>query len=165
MTRFFLAALAAFAVLACGPSQDAPDAPAPAPISVSAASAAGAALTPQEITRRVAALPAPLNAANYQNGLRTFAHCRSCHQITAGAGNRVGPNLHGVYGARAAQVRGFGYSQPMRNANLTWNAATLDRFLTNPRTTVPGTLMVFPGVRDANNRRDLIAYLAIESRR
>jgi cytochrome c len=114
---------------------------------------------------QIAALPAPLNAADYENGRRVFAQCRSCHVIEAGAGNRVGPNLHGVFGRASAQAPNFRYSPAMQGAHLTWDAPTLDHYLENPRAAVPNTLMVFAGVRKPEDRRDLIAYLAVESKR
>lgn len=141
---------------ACGPNPstktaDAPSAPqAPAPSS-------------EEMQARLAALPAPYNEANYDAGRRVFAQCRSCHTIDEGAGNRVGPNLHGVFGREIGTMEGFNYSAPVQEADFVWNAEQLDHWLQNPQTFLPGNRMAFAGVRDATQRRDLIAYLMVET--
>jgi cytochrome c len=111
----------------------------------------------------VAALPAPYNQASYEAGRRVFAQCRSCHTIDADGGNRVGPNLHGVFGREAGSVEGFTYSQAVQNAHFTWDAAHLDHWLANPQTFLPGNRMAFAGVRDDTQRRDVIAYIMVEA--
>jgi len=111
----------------------------------------------------IAALPAPYNAASYEAGRRVFAQCRSCHVIQAGAPHRVGPNLHGVFGRRIGTAEGFNYSPAVRDADFIWDADRLDHWLQNPQTFLPGNRMAFAGVRDETQRRDLIAYLMVES--
>jgi len=113
----------------------------------------------------IAALPAPYSEANYEAGRRAFAQCRSCHTINAGGANRVGPNLHGVFGREVGSLEGFTYSQPLRDADFVWDADHLDRWLANPRTFLPGNRMSFAGFRDETQRRDAIAYLMVESAR
>lgn len=148
-----LAALAALAVLAaCG--EDTGSAP-----------ARPAALTPAEVAQRIAALPAPYNSADYEHGRRVAAQCRSCHTFGAGEGNRVGPNLHGVFGRVAGTAPAFAYSDAVRGAGFTWDDDHLDHWLTNPRTFLPGNRMGFPGLSDPIDRRDAIAYLQIETAR
>jgi len=88
-----------------------------------------------------------------------FRRCATCHTIAAGGRNAVGPNLHDVFGRKAGTAPGFSYSPAMRASGLTWDEATLDRFLTNPQTTVPGTRMAFAGIADPAQRREVIAYL------
>jgi cytochrome c len=146
------------ALAACGPSeQPVPSAPPPtAPVE---------GPSPEEIQAALAGLPAPYDAANYEAGRRVFAQCRSCHTIEAGAPNRVGPNLHGVFGREVGSVEGFTYSQPVRDADFVWDAAQLDHWLANPQTFLPGNRMAFAGVRDETQRRDLIAYLMVEAGR
>jgi cytochrome c len=86
--------------------------------------------------------------------------------VEAGGGNRIGPNLHGVIGAHSGGHEStFRYSPAMKTANLTWDATTLDRYLENPRAAVPGTNMAFAGLRKPEDRRDVIAYIAVESQR
>lgn len=144
-------------LVACGPS--APEsAEAPAGQTPAAPAASN-----EEMQARIAALPAPYSEANYEAGRRVFAQCRSCHTIDEGAGNRVGPNLHGVFGREIGSVEGFNYSQPVQDANFVWDAGQLDHWLQNPQTFLPGNRMAFAGVRDEMQRRDLIAYLMVET--
>ncbi|WP_236001101.1 c-type cytochrome [Agrobacterium leguminum] len=92
-------------------------------------------------------------------GQRQFrARCGGCHAVEAGK-TGIGPNLAGVLGRRAGSASGARYSQALANATITWDAATLDQFLTNPKALVPGTLMAI-SVKDANIRAALISYLA-----
>jgi cytochrome c len=73
--------------------------------------------------------------------------------------NRVGPSLHGIVGRTTGTVEGFKYSPANQNAKLTWTPEVLDRYLTNPRETIPGTIMAYAGLRNPTQRADLIAYL------
>ncbi len=123
--------------------------------------------------RRVAALALALCFAQSagasgdpQRGEALFRECRACHQIGPRAKDRVGPHLNDLIGRPAAAHAGFRYSKPMRQAaedGLVWTAETLDTFLTNPRAMVPGTRMTFAGARRAEDRADLIAYLAFHT--
>jgi cytochrome c len=155
--RRVLAAIIPALLAACGPS---PSNTAETP---AAQAPARASLSSEEMQARIAALPAPYNQANYEAGRRVFAQCRSCHTIEEGAGNRVGPNLHGVFGREIGSVEGFTYSRPVQDANFTWDAGHLDHWLQNPQTFLPGNRMAFAGVRDETQRRDLIAYLMVET--
>ena len=87
-----------------------------------------------------------------------FAQCTVCHAVEPDQ-NRIGPSLAGVYGAKAGHVGDFAYSQAMRASGLTWDEPTLDRFLESPLKTVPGTKMSFAGLRNAEQRRQVIDYL------
>ena len=88
-----------------------------------------------------------------------FKHkCGSCHSVELGK-NRVGPSLAGVVGRKAASIETYSYSAATRSSGLTWDPATLDSYLTNPRAKVPGTKMTFVGLPQANGRADIIAYL------
>ena len=86
-------------------------------------------------------------------------NCNICHTVRPGR-NLVGPSLFGVVNRHSGQVPGFHYSNANRHSGLTWTVGTLDRYLTAPRQVVPGTFMTFPGLKDAQQRQDLIAYLA-----
>ncbi|MEQ1547441.1 MAG: cytochrome c family protein [Chakrabartia sp.] len=88
-----------------------------------------------------------------------FAQCAACHKVEAGAPNGLGPNLHGVVGQKAALVAGFNYSPAMKASGLTWDEATLDQYITNPRALVVGTKMSFAGQPDAAKRAEIIAWL------
>jgi cytochrome c len=94
-------------------------------------------------------------------GEAIYARCLACHAL---AYDRTGPRHCGVVGRKAGGVPGFAYSEAMRRAGLTWDAATLDRFLADPMRTVPGTAMGYAGIADARERADLIAYLAAAER-
>ncbi|MGH7019446.1 MAG: c-type cytochrome [Brevundimonas sp.] len=119
--------------------------------------------TEAEKVALLATLPAPYNAGDLENGRRAFARCRSCHTITPGGPNMTGPNLYGVFGRAAGADAKFSYSHAMRTAGFTWDADKLDHWLQNPRTFLPGNKMTFPGLPDANDRRDVIAFLKVET--
>ncbi len=104
-------------------------------------------------TAAAMAFPAPATATS-----PAFAQCQSCHSATPGQ-NGIGPSLAGVFGTKAAEVPGYDFSEAMRTSGLTWDEATLDRYLLAPQTVVPGTKMTFPGLKDAAKRAATIAYL------
>lgn len=81
--------------------------------------------------------------------------CTGCHALDQ---NRIGPAHRGVFGRRVGIAPGFSYSPALKKARLTWDAASLDRWLTNPQALIPGQRMNFR-INDANERRDIIAYL------
>jgi len=157
--RFMIAAVFAVALAACGQSTSGES-------SESGGSAPSAPVQSEaQDQAAIAALPAPYNAANYEVGRTVFAQCRSCHTISNGGANMVGPNLHGVIGRPVASLANFSYSPPARGAHFNWDAEHLDQWIANPQAMLPGTRMGFAGVRDATQRRDVIAYIMVESAR
>jgi cytochrome c len=89
--------------------------------------------------------------------------CRQCH-VTKEGDNRLGPSLYGVFGREAGSAPGFAYSSAMKNADLVWDAETLDRYIQNPDAVVPGNKMKpFTGISDAGQRAKIIAHLENES--
>ncbi len=87
-----------------------------------------------------------------------FLQCKVCHTTQPGQ-HLVGPSLAGVYGKPAAGAAGYPYSAALKQAGLSWDDPTLDRFLTAPMKTVPGTRMTYAGLADPAARREVIAYL------
>lgn len=100
----------------------------------------------------------------YKRGRLLYIQCRACHELKAGLPAKVGPSLHGLIGAKSGQVAGFTYSAALRAANLTWDRATLDRWLERPSAVVPGNSMAFAGVANPKDRAALLAYLEAETR-
>lgn len=85
--------------------------------------------------------------------------CSTCHSAQPGQ-NKIGPTLFGVVGRKTDSVEGYDYSQANQNAHLTWDEATLDKYLEAPRAVIPGTKMTFPGLKDPEKRSGVIAFLA-----
>ena len=135
--------------------------PSSAPLSASAPESAAAAPSAEQ-QKMLAALPAPFNTGDPVAGEAKTAQCKSCHSFAKGGPNLTGPDLYGVFGTKSAQVAGFSFSDAMKAANLTWDAPTLDKWITDPRTLVPNTKMTFNGVKDPKDRQDIIAYLALQ---
>jgi cytochrome c len=159
--RFVIAAIA-LTLAACGPSSPpaSKNAANPAPVPHLNGETAEDSAAQQA---RIGALAAPFNEASYAAGRRVFAQCRSCHTLEAGAGNRVGPNLHGVFGRAIGSAAGFSYSPVAAAADFTWDGAQLEQWLADPQTFLPGNRMAFAGIRNPEQRRDLIAYLIVET--
>ena len=96
------------------------------------------------------------------HGEQVFKQCKVCHSIGPGAKAGVGPEQNGVFGAVAGSRPGYNYSAAMKEAGqkgIVWNDATLDKYLENPKSVVPGTKMVFLGLKNEKDRQDVIAFL------
>lgn len=127
------------ALAACGGAKQ----PEPA-----AADNAGAPTTPATTAATTAANAAPA----------AFAICKSCHSVEKGK-TTIGPSLFGIMGTKAGEIPGYQFSAAMKASGLTWDDATLDKFLTSPMKTIPGTRMTYAGQPDAAKRAEIIAYL------
>ncbi|MGZ6018352.1 MAG: c-type cytochrome [Phenylobacterium sp.] len=151
-------ALTAAALTACNKSAP----PAQGSGDQSATSATpGGAMTDADKAKALSALPAPYNIADLSNGEAKFALCSTCHSLPEGAPNMTGPNLHGVFGRKAATAPNFNYSDALKATGWTWDAARIDTWITDPKAALPGTKMTFAGLKDPKDRTDVIAYLMV----
>jgi cytochrome c len=105
-----------------------------------------------------------LPAAPADNGKLAFNNlCRTCHSLKEDD-NRLGPSLHRIFGAKAGQSSGYAYSQSLRQSGVTWNAATLDRWIQNPESVIPNNNMKpYNGLADAAVRKSIVNYLKMSS--
>jgi len=110
------------------------------------------------LTLTIALTGSALAAGDPAAGEVVFKKCAICHSAKAGE-KKIGPSLFGVVGRKAGTVEGFKYSPANLASGLTWDEPTLDVYLTDPKAKVPGTLMSFPGLKDATERANAIAYL------
>jgi cytochrome c len=97
-----------------------------------------------------------------ENGAEVFKRCRACHDVGPGAKNKVGPLLNGIIGRKAGTIEGFNYSQANLKAGaggLVWTEEVMLKYLEAPLSFMPGTRMAFAGLKDPQDRKDVIAYL------
>jgi cytochrome c len=97
-----------------------------------------------------------------ERGAEIYRKCTGCHQVGPGAENRSGPHLNGVFGRKAGALEDFKYSKSMQRASadgLVWDIEHLDAYIENPRALVSGTRMSFRGLKDKQDRDDVLAYL------
>lgn len=150
------AVMALMALAACSqPSTPAPKAEAPAAATQAKADPAPAA---EPIALAITDATGATLSGDPARGRRMFLQCQSCHSLAAGD-NRSGPSLNGIVGRPAGSVEGFQYTEANRNSGITWTEQELWAYLENPRGKIPGTNMVFAGIRDGQQRADLIAHL------
>ncbi|MGZ3199396.1 MAG: c-type cytochrome [Croceibacterium sp.] len=184
ISRIALAASLALAVAACGsnkePSDESTGAAAAPSEAASAAPAAVASAAAPSDTPSVSPSATPTAKATEEHKdddkdkgkdkdsddhadqpagpPQAFNQCAACHSTTPGK-TIIGPSLAHVYGRKAGSLAGFQYSDAMKGSGLTWTSSNLDAFLTNPAGKVPGTLMGLAGIKDAAQRKAIIAYL------
>jgi cytochrome c len=99
------------------------------------------------------------NAQDASAGERSFNKCRACHQLGETAKNTVGPVLNGLFGRHSGSVEGYSYSAANKNSGLTWDDATFADYIKDPRAKIPGTKMIFAGIKNEQEIKDLTAYL------
>ncbi|MBX9648893.1 MAG: cytochrome c family protein [Xanthobacteraceae bacterium] len=92
-------------------------------------------------------------------GEKVFGVCKMCHQIGEGAKNAVGPALNGIIGRKAGTAPGYSYSDANKNSGITWDEATFREYIKDPKAKVPGTKMVYAGLKDEQKTNDLVAFL------
>jgi cytochrome c len=100
-----------------------------------------------------------VHAQDAAAGEKVFTQCKACHQIGANAKNAVGPLLNGIIGRKAGSIEGYTYSPANKNSGITWDEATFRDYIKDPRAKIPGTKMVYAGVKDEKRVEDLLAYL------
>jgi len=98
-------------------------------------------------------------AQDVEAGEASFRKCAPCHSIGADATNKVGPVLNGLDGRKAGAVEGFSYSDANKNSGITWTEETFKEYIKDPRTKVPGTKMVFAGIKNEKEVTDLWGYV------
>ncbi|MDE3176867.1 MAG: cytochrome c family protein [Pseudomonadota bacterium] len=103
---------------------------------------------------------APAIAADVAAGEKVFQKCMQCHHVGVGATNFYGPVLNGLLGRKAGTVPGYKYSPALENSAIVWDAATLSKYLKEPKHAVPGVAMTFPGLKDQTDIDNVIAYVS-----
>lgn len=147
ITAATLAAGLALALAGCGKGQEAGTGEGSAPgAAVSGGDASPAAGAGAGARSALASAPA------------AFGQCASCHSVEPGK-HGLGPSLAGIYGTRAGEIPGYDFSPALKGSGLTWDDATLDKWLAGPMQMVPGTRMTYAGLPDAAKRQQLIAWL------
>jgi cytochrome c len=99
------------------------------------------------------------SAQDVTAGEKSFRKCLPCHSIGPGAQNKVGPEQNGLDGRTSGTVAGYTYSQANKNSGIVWNEETFKEYIADPRAKIPGTKMIFPGIKDPKEATDLWAYL------
>jgi cytochrome c len=107
----------------------------------------------------VAAWTGPAFAEDLAAGATTFKKCAICHDIGETAKNKVGPQLNGIDGRHSGTAAGYSYSDANKTSGITWNEATFMEYIRDPRAKIPGTKMIFPGIKNETEAKDLWAYL------
>jgi cytochrome c len=106
-----------------------------------------------------AAVPAAL-AQDAEAGKASFNKCLACHAIGEGAKNKVGPELNGIDGRKSGTAPDYNYSDANKNSGITWNEAQFKEYIKDPRAKIPGTKMVFAGIKNEKEINDLWAYIS-----
>ncbi|MFZ1882316.1 MAG: cytochrome c family protein [Rhodoplanes sp.] len=98
-------------------------------------------------------------AGDVAAGQVVFKKCLACHAIGEGARNKVGPELNGIDGRHSGSAPGYNYSSANKNSGIVWNEATFKEYIKDPRAKIPGTKMIFPGIKNEKQADDLWSYL------
>jgi cytochrome c len=93
-------------------------------------------------------------------GKTSFNKCMACHAVGEGAKNKVGPELNGIDGRKSGTAEGYSYSDANKNSGITWNKEQFLEYIKDPKAKIPGTKMIFPGIKNEKEANDLWAFLA-----
>ena len=107
----------------------------------------------------LAASTAAASAQDVAAGEQSFKKCLPCHSVGEGAKNKVGPELNGIDGRKAGTAEGFNYTEANKNSGITWNESVFKEYIKDPRAKIPGTKMVFAGIKNEEEVNNLWAYL------
>ena len=107
----------------------------------------------------VIASAAPALAQDLAAGENSFKKCLPCHRVGPDAKNLVGPLLNGLEGRKSGTIEGYNYTEANKSSGITWSEETFKEYITDPRAKIPGTKMVFAGIKSENERAALWAYL------
>jgi cytochrome c len=99
------------------------------------------------------------NAQDITAGERSWNKCRACHQIGETAKNLVGPQLNGLFGRHSGTVEGYSYSAANKNSGIAWNEEVFAEYIKDPKAKIPGTKMIFAGIKNEQEVKDLTAFL------
>ena len=116
----------------------------------------------KQVVLAAIALVASTAAASAQDvaaGEQSFKKCLPCHSVGEGAKNKVGPELNGLDGRKSGNAEGFNYTEANKNSGLTWNESVFKEYIKDPRAKIPGTTMVFAGIKNEEEVNNLWAYL------
>ena len=100
------------------------------------------------------------HAQDLAAGENSFKKCLPCHAVGEGAKNKVGPMLNGLEGRKSGTIEGYSYSEANKNSGITWNKDSFLDYIKDPRAKIPGTKMIFPGIKNETEANNLWAYLA-----
>ncbi len=103
--------------------------------------------------------PLPALAQDITAGERSWNKCRACHQIGEGAKNLVGPQMNGLFGRHSGAVEGYSFSAANKNSGITWDEAVFAEYIKDPKAKIPGTKMIFAGIKNDKEIQDLTAFL------
>jgi cytochrome c len=100
------------------------------------------------------------SAQDLAAGEQSFRKCLPCHAVGDDARNKVGPLLNGLEGRKSGTIEGYTYTDANKNAAIVWNEASFKEYIKDPRAAIPGTKMVFAGIKNEKEASDLWAYIA-----
>ena len=107
----------------------------------------------------VAAMTQAALSQDLAAGENSFKKCLPCHAVGEGAKNKVGPLLNGLDGRKSGTIEGFSYTDANKNSGIVWSEESFKEYIKDPRAKIPGTKMVFPGIKNEKEAGDLWAYL------